>query len=159
MATMITMITYSLFLAGSHRPTRRKPRRTSLDVLGKFVRLSPRIPYLHSYSHSNRPLPMPVSNTLCRFSGVGVPLSLPRLSRGFWPGRALFPVCCILRIHYTQGTTFPFATYSKWYSPTDTPRRRPPLDTFRQGAGGYASSLNSNYTSLVLCPTFSPISA
>ena len=30
----------SLFLAGSHRPTRRKPRRTSLDVLGKFVRLS-----------------------------------------------------------------------------------------------------------------------
>ena len=45
MITMITMITCSLSLAGSHRPTRRKPRRTSLDVLGKFVRLSPRIPY------------------------------------------------------------------------------------------------------------------
>ena len=51
-------------------------------------------PVSHSYPHSNRPVLVPVSNPLCCFSSVGVPLSSPRLSRGIWRN----PVPCLLPI-------------------------------------------------------------
>jgi hypothetical protein len=65
--------------AGSYRPTWGKPRRTRLDVLGKFVRLSP-------YPASTAPAPVPVPVPALPpvpspASATGLRLS-PRLAEG-----------------------------------------------------------------------------
>ena len=83
---------------------------------------------LPTYPYPNQSVPVPRIQIVF----AGLPLSLPRSSRGFWQE----PCSCLIRIHYAQGTTSPFASYSKW---SLSARWCPPPATLRQDRGSCAS--------------------